>query len=262
MFSQEQHCLYRKNQLGDVICQLRFPEILIIGTDSPAAFQEEIREDYPLYSVNEEPLAPKITGQPGHLSIENQPKIVNHQFVSQDGMWRINLTSRYISLSCRRYTSWEAFAQRLDKPLAAFIRLYRPAFFERIGLRYLNFFSRQALDLTGTPLRELFTSCYLGPLAMEAFPEQASTRCSVDSEFPIQHGCRLRLHAGPGLIRQGMKPDPEVKFILDLDLYMPGKIPVNYSAGAMQTLHQQAFPIFRDAITDTLHEAMEPTEYI
>ena len=39
---------------------------------------------------------------------------------------------------------------------------------------------------------------------------------------------------------------------------MPGKVPVNYSAGALQTLHSQAYSIFRGAITDTLHNAMEP----
>ena len=260
MFSQEERCLYRKSQLGEVICQLRFPEILMIADSSPAAFQEQIRQDFPIYSVNHETPAPRITGQPGQLSLQNQPQIINHQFLSEDGMWRVNLTSRYISLSCRRYPSWEEFAQRLDQPLAAFIKLYRPAFFERIGLRYLNFFSRSALSLTGVPLRELFSPIYLGPLADEDFPEQGSTRCSVDSEFAIRHGCRIRLHAGPGLVKQGPKPDPEVKFILDLELYMPGKIPVNYSAGAMQTLHLQAFSIFRDAITDTLHEAMEPVE--
>ena len=35
---------------------------------------------------------------------------------------------------------------------------------------------------------------------------------------------------------------------------------VNLSAGALQTLHAQAFSIFRGAITDTLHDAMEPVE--
>ena len=49
-----------------------------------------------------------------------------------------------------------------------------------------------------------------------------------------------------------------MKFIFDQDLYMPGKVAVNLSAAALQTLHTQAFSIFRDAITDTLHDAMEP----
>ena len=60
------------------------------------------------------------------------------------------------------------------------------------------------------------------------------------------------------MIKRGNQPDPEPKFIFDLDLYSPGKIAINLAAGVMETLHSQAFPIFRGAITDMLHEAMEP----
>lgn len=59
------------------------------------------------------------------------------------------------------------------------------------------------------------------------------------------------------MVKRGPQQDSETKFVLDLDLYMPGKVPVNYSAGALQTLHSQAWPIFRGAMTDTLHDAME-----
>lgn len=260
MYSQDNRSIYGKNQLGEVICQLRFPEILIIGSEPPVAFQEAIRDEYPVYSARKESPAPRITGTPGNLSLENQPQTVNHQFASADGAWRVNLTSRFIALACNRYTCWEDFAGRLDKPLAAFIRTYKPAFFERVGLRYLNFFSRKALDLDGIPFRELIEPCYLGPLADEELTEVNTSRCSVDADFAIRGGCRAKIHAGPGLIKRGTVQDSEPRFILDLDLYMPGKVPVNYSAGALQTIHSQAWPIFRGAITDKLHEAMEPKD--
>ena len=260
MFSHEERCLYRKNQLNEVICQLRFPEILIIGTNAPAAFQEEIRDEYPRYFSRKEAPAPRIVGTPGSFKLENQPMTVNHQFTSEDGVWRINLTSRFISLACTRYTRWENFAKQLDKPLAAFIKTYHPAYFERVGLRYLNFFSRKALGLEGVPFRELFSPCYLGPLADEDVSERASTRCSVDTELGIRGGCRVKLHAGPGLIKQAQQTDQEIRFIFDQDLFMPGKVPVNLSAGALETLHSQAYAIFRGAITDTMHKSLNPEE--
>lgn len=258
MFSQQERCIYNHNQLGEVICQLRFPEILIIGSEAPAAFQEAIRDEYPQYSARKESPAPKITGTPGHLALENQPQTINYQFMSEDGVWRINLTSRFISLACTRYTCWEDFAGRLDKPLAAFIRIYKPAYFERVGLRYLNFFSRKALELEGTPFRELIAPCYLGPLAEENVSEPNTSRCSVDAEIGIRAGCRIKLHAGLGMVKKAGQQDSEVKFIFDQDLFMPGKVPVNYSAGALQTLHSQAYSIFRGAITDKLHDALDP----
>lgn len=260
MFSLTPRCLYGKNQLTDVICQLRFPEILSVNMAAPVQFQEAIRQEYPRYQLRQDIPAPKITGVPGQFTLENQPRTINHQFSSADGSLRVNLTSKFISVSCAKYTCWEDFADMLDKPLAAFIRLYRPAYFERIGLRYLNVFSRKALELEGTPFADLFSPCYLGPLAEEDVNETGIARCTLDLEMAIRGGCRLKLHAGPGRIKKNGVDDPETKFVFDQDIFMPGQIPVNLSAGALQTLHSQAYGIFRGAITDTLHNAMEPEE--
>ncbi len=258
MFSTQPRCLYRANPLGEVICQLVFPEILTIGANPPADFQEAIRDQFPRYSTRQEALPPRLTGGPGNLQLQKQAPVTNYQFLSQDGVWRVNLTGSFISLACSRYTRWEDFAKMLDKPLAAFIRIYKPSYFQRVGLRYLNFFSRKALDLEGVPYRELFAPCWLGPLAEEEVSEATASRCTVDAEFALRGGCRAKIHAGPGNIKRNGQPDPEVKFIFDMDLYMPGDIPVKLSAGALQTLHSQAFPLFRGAMTDLLHRSLEP----
>lgn len=258
MFSNEPRVIYRKNQLGEVICQLRFPEILAIGAKPPVDFQEAIRADYPEYSARMEAPAPKLTGVPGKLQLQNQPAAINYQFVSADGVWRVNLTQKFISLACARYTCWEDFAAKLDKPLAAFIQIYKPAYFERIGLRYVNFFSRKDLSIEQIPYRELIAEKYLGVMADEQILETNVGRSGVDAEIALRGGCRVKLHAGPGQVHRGGKSDGEVKFIFDQDLYMPGKLTPNLSAPALQTLHAHAWAIFRGAITDELHEAMEP----
>lgn len=260
MFSNESRCHYRRSQLAEVICQLRFPEILAIEAKPPVDFQEAIREEFPQFQRRQETPAPKISGVPGNMTLQNQPATINYQFASADGVWRVNLTSKFISLTCAKYTCWEDFARKLDKPLAAFIKIYKPAYFERVGLRYLNFISRGELGLGTTPFQQLISPCYLGPLMEEDVPETAASRCSVDAEMAIRGGCRVKLHAGPGLVKKGSQQDKEVKFIFDQDLYMPGQVPVNLSAGALQTLHAQADSIFRGAITDTLHDAMEPEQ--
>lgn len=258
MFSQEPRSILKKNQLGEVICQLRFPEILMIGAKPPAEFQEAIRAQFPMYSVRKEAPAPKVTGTPGNLTLENAPTLLNYQFASTDGVWRINLTNNFISLACNHYTCWEDFANHLDKPLAAFIKIYQPAHFQRVGLRYLNFFSRNELDLEGVPFNQLLQPAYLGLLADDDVPEHTAARCSIDAELAIRGGCKVKIHSGPGLVKKNGQPDKEVRFILDLDLYMAGNVPVNHSAGALQTLHGQAYSIFRGAITDTLFDALEP----
>ncbi len=258
MFSNEPRCLYRRNQIAEVICQLRFPEILTIAANAPVDFQEAIRSDFPQFLRRQETGAPKMVGTPGNFSLQNPPATINYQFASADGVWRVNLTSKFISLTCAKYTCWEDFAKQLDKPLAAFIKTYKPAYFERVGLRYVNILSRKQLGLEGLPFSDLIAPCYLGPLAEEDVTEANATRSSVDAEMAIRGGCRVKLHAGPGMVKRPGVEDKEVKFIFDQDLYMPGQLPVNLSAGALQTLHSQADSIFRGAITGTLHEAMEP----
>lgn len=258
MFANQKRCHYRAHQLAEVICQLRFPEILSIAASEPVAFQEAIRGEFPQFLRRQETPAPKITGTPGNLTLQNQPSVVNFQFASADGLWRVNLTSKFISLSCSQYTTWDAFAGQLDKPLAAFIQVYKPAYFERVGLRYLNFISRADLGLEGVPFSELIAPCYLGPLAEEDVSEAAATRCSVDAEMAIRGGCRVKLHAGPGLVKRSGREDKEVKFVFDQDLFLPGKLQLNLAVGALQTLHSQADSIFRGAITEKLHEAMDP----
>lgn len=260
MFSKEPRCKYQSNQLAEVICQLRFPDILTINANEPAAFQDAIRGEFPQYNSTLESAAPRVTGTPGNLQLTQQKPTVNYQFTSADGIWRVNLTSKFISLTCNRYTNWESFAKRLDIPLAAFIKVYSPAYFQRIGLRYLNFISRNNLSLTDTQFSDMIQPQYLGLLSDDEISESAATSSGVDAEIAIQGGCKVKIHAGPGLITRNGISDKEVKFIFDQDLYMSGNIPVNYSAGALETLHSQAFPIFRGAITDLLHDAMDPEQ--
>ena len=260
MFSQEERCIYTNNQLMEVICQLRFPTILAVGAREPVDFQDAVRGIFPRYQQRQVQLPPKVTQIPGQAPrVEPQKPVTNHQFITADGRYRINLTQDFISLTASPYTCWEDFARMMDKPLASFIKLYQPAYFERVGLRYLNAFSRKKLDLEGTPWRELLKPSYLGLLTAEDVPEQAFSCCTQDVEAAIPGGCRMKLHVGPGMVKRGNDDsDKEVKLIFDLDVSMNGNIPVNMAAASMQTVHTQAGSIFRDAITDVLHDAMEP----
>ena len=260
MFEPVERLRFGRSPLLEVICQLRFPTILSISAKEPAEFQEAVRAAFPRYLVRQDQPAPRVAGV-GTTSPTLQPQqpVVNYNFVSADGHWRLNLTNHFIALTCQQYPGWEDFARRLDQPLASFIELYQPAYFERVGLRYLNAVSRAALGLEGTPWRELITPPFLGLLSEEDVRPETVARCTQDVEMGLDGGCRLRVHSGPGKLRRPGRPDdPEVKWILDLDLSMPGNVPVKQSAPALQMLHMHSTPIFRAALTDTLRDAMEP----
>ena len=258
MFSASERVLYGKRQLIEVICQLRFPTILSISAKEPAEFQEAIRAEFPRYARNLEKLPPKVIGQPGAMKLEEQPTVVNYQFLTAAGDWKVNLTNTFLALATPVYTTWEDFARKLDEVLAQFVAIYHPAYFERIGLRYINGFSRRALGLEGVPFRDLIQPAYLGLMAEDDVQEQSVQRVTQDVEMALAGGCRLKLHCGPGMVKRGNVEDKEVRFILDNDVFMNGKIELKHSAGALNTVHTHADRIFRGAITDQLHDAMEP----
>lgn len=259
MFSEAERVQYRKPQLLEVVCQLRFPAILSIAAREPAEFQEMIRQSYPRYTRLVEKAPPKLVGQAGNVKMENQPDVINYQFLSADGRWKVNLTNNFIALATPAYTIWEDFAARLDEILAAFIKAYQPAYFERIGLRYINAFSRSALGLEDVPFAELFEPAYLGLMAEEDVNERAFARITQEAELSLPGGCKLKLHCGPGMIKRNNVEDKEVRFILDNDIFMPGKVEMKHTTAALNTVHAHADRVFRGAITDMLHRAMEPT---
>ena len=200
-------------------------------------------------------LPPKVVnGKP-----EPQPPVTNYHFLSQDGRWKLNLTKDFIALSTLSYPGWEEFARMLDKPLAAFIQLYKPAYFQRVGLRYLNIISRAALDIEDTPWRQLITPIYLGALAAEDVEESRVLSCGQDLQLKLDSSCSAKIHAGTGLLkntRPNAPQDPEVKFIFDMDLSMGGNTPCGLAAAALETLHGHSTRVFEGAVTDALRDAM------
>ena len=258
LFAPYERIQYARSPLVEVICQLRFPTILSIGANEPAAFQEAVRRDFPRYMARQEQLPPKVVKKGNTTALEAQKPITNYHFISEDGRWKLNLTQNFIALSTLSYQRWEDFAARLDQPLAQFIQIYQPAFFERIGLRYVNAVSRKRLGLEDQLWDDLIRDHYVGILGQPDVEETEITKCSLDVETPLVGGYRMKVHAGPGLIGGG-KTDKEVKFILDSDFSAAGQLTADSVPAKLEDMHRFALCLFRGAITDELHQAMGPT---
>lgn len=259
LLSDYERYTYARSPLIETICQLRFPDILSIGAKEPAEFQEAVRRQYPRYAARTEQPAPRLAN-PGtpQQRLEQPPAVQNYNFISEDGRWKLNLTRSFIALSTVGYTRWEDFAQRLDKPLAQFLQIYQPAPFTRVGLRYVNAFSRRALGLEGQGWNDLLEPPFLGPLDEEDIVEQATTKCTVELETGFVDGVRMKLHAGPGLLGGGKK-DPEPKFILDGDFSVTGSLPPDRVPEKLEAMHQYAVRLFLGSMTHTLFTALGPT---
>ena len=152
-FPEFKRVIFHKNPLDKVICQLRFPSILKIVKEIPADFQELIRENFPLFTEqpgisNEIPaklrgaVPQEILNQISRFSDDK-----NYEFSSEDGIWKINLSSTFIALSAKKYERWEKFKDKLMLPLKTLEKVYKPSYFTRIGLRYVDIITRSKIGI-------------------------------------------------------------------------------------------------------------------
>lgn len=257
LFSDRPRTHYPNAPVHEVICQLRFPTILTINNVEPADFQEAIRDTFPQYARRQDIPAPQPV--PQGANAPRPAPVTNYHFISEDNLWKLNLTKDFIALSTIRYPGWENFARHLDKALAAFIQTYKPAYFQRVGLRYVNLISRKRLELEGTPWTDLIAPAYTGALGDPDMNEDDFLNYGTDLNLKLDNSCRAKIHAG--LARLQLKApnapqDPEVKFIFDMDLSMSGNIPCTMAAGALETLHVHGGRIFEGAITEELRGAL------
>lgn len=260
-FPDAPRVLYRRNPLETVICQLRFPSILRIDAEEPAAFQERIRTEYPILNTRSpvnlpENLPPEIAkAVEESLPPRFRPAARVYDFVSADSGWKVTLARDFIALTASRgaYARWEDFEGRLRPVLEAAIEIYRPAFFQRIGLRYQNVIRRSALGLgQDIPWSELLQPHVAGELAK--LPENAVDgittavllRLGDSAKAAIQHG--LGRAEGSG----------EVGYIIDSDFFTDERTEVANAEERLRAFNREARRLFHWCITVRLHDAMGP----
>ena len=260
-FPVSQRVIYRKNPLIEVICQVRFPSILKIETQIPAEFQDLIREDYPLYNEKKElqlKLPKEISERiaPAEILETFSPgsSRINHEFISEDENWKINLTNGFLALSTGQYTRWEVFKQNFLRPFEALLEVYKPKHFTRIGLRYRDLIKREDLGLEATPWSDLLKPYILGIL-MDGNVS--------DNVINVLHNTEIRLEDSESSVRiiNGLIEDAEsgkIGYLIDSDFFTTEKIDTVKAIDRLDYFNQRGSRLMQWAITSKLHEAMEP----
>lgn len=258
IFPDTPRVIYKNNPLVEVLCQLRFPSILLIDSQPPAAFQEKIRQDYPLFNENQ------IT----EFKLDIPPEVVElskgavpstfrtgkaaYDFISQDQQWKVGLTRDFLALSTVQYERWEGFKNHLQGPLDAFIEAYSPTFFSRIGLRYRDVIQRSRFNLENVPWKELLEPHIAGELNTEAASAISGVVKQIQLKLPDNGGDILIQH---GLIQL---QNEETGYIIDSDFSISDQTEVGDALEKLDTFNQESRRLFRWCITDPLHNAMAP----
>ena len=258
-FPESERVIYKNNPLEQVVCQLRFPAILRIGTDIPVGFQERIRQSYPIFQEKSEiPLVlPPELAQQVPQEVLNSLKLSNkaYDFKSSDNDWIVSLTNNFLALTCNDYKQWEEFLNHLLIPFEALKQEYTPAFFTRVGLRYQNVIRKPSLGLETAAWSELLNEYIVGELASPELSE-------VIEEFAHIILVKLEDKLGHVRIRHGFAEDNKtgelVGYIIDSDFYTEEKMEVDDAIDLLVEFNRQNRQLFRWIISDQLHLAMEP----
>ncbi len=253
--------IYNKNPLDNVICQARFPTMLKIDTELPSAFQEKLFPQYINLTEGQEVFFDIQLGSKPNTPAEDikqltPPAIKNYEFASEDSKWKVNLTRNFISLSTTSYVKWEEFRARFVSALNAFIDVYKPVLFTRIGLRYIDIIVRSKLGLDNMEWEELIKPPFLGILASSELRDSVK---HFQATFVIDLGedqGEVRINTGTIKATES----GETSFMIDSDFYELKRKGKNELLDKLNYFHSKASGLFRMCITNRLHNAMEPNK--
>lgn len=239
-----------KAPLAKVLFQVRFPRVLALaGQDRiniVAGVQDALKAKYPLFS---EESAPTIQFTPNGPVIGQDDKIWRFSDIKKE--WRVSVTPEFATLETSAYSSRADFARRAQFVLDAIERTVSPGAFERVGVRYINRISGDAI----AQLNRLVKPAALG---LVAAPSVAPSVQQALSE------ALLEAEEGQVLMRSFVLPpnvvfDPslfppmnERTWVLDIDLFSTdsGEFEAKALAGRIELFSTRIYSVFRWVVED------------
>lgn len=261
-FPDYKRVVYERNPLNEVLCQLRFPSILKVTSQQPVEFQEMIRTDYPILSINR-PVELPAHNQAPELStiLESLEQMLAsdtlYTFTSEDSQWQVSLSKDFIGLSTKSYKKYEDFREKFQHILEIFEELYKPSSYIRIGLKYQDLVLPSRLGVQAD--WKLLIKRHLIP---ELYSEELAS-----SVKGIQKVIMLEFEDGNANLRHGIvevnDPDREIineqAYLIDTDLFTEQRVVgIENVFNYLANFNQLAGKLFRWSITDELHQLLKP----
>ncbi len=252
-FPHRPRAVYGRNPLVEVVCQLRFPRLLLLDREVPSEFQSTIGKEFPIVDSREEV---KLSLSEGAISSTPMSRRQIYDFSTSDKNFTVSLCSDFLAVKTNNYNRWEDFHSVLKRALHALTSSYDILYFTRIGLRYVNIIDKSMIGLGDAKWSDLLRTPALGLLADDDIPlgdvgEQSSTTL-------------IRLNEGKVTVRTGLNfPNPEgpPRFVVDSDFFFEDQVEgVEHAIDILGSYNRAAGNAFRWLITDRLHEHLEPND--
>lgn len=246
--------LYARNPLNEVIFQVRYPTILKIEAETPSDFQERIRKRFPGFERTKNPLEGKV---PTEILKAMGPSLggTSYSFVNEKADTKITLASGALAVVTSDYVQWLNFKADVDLSLQSLAEIYDPAYYSRVGLRYQNVLQRSIIgpDANWADLirPELAGELGLPEWAAAVQMAQKTIRCRINNQgdaFTLQHGLA------------DVEGSDESSYVVDFDYFNETRTEISDVDTVLDRLHEHSGNAFRWAISEALHQALEPQQ--
>ncbi|MEJ7569167.1 MAG: TIGR04255 family protein [Gaiellaceae bacterium] len=212
IFPKSKPVVFENAPISLVVCQVRFEHLGVIDDARHAALREGFGERYPLAQKLQNS---EVAIGPGGAS--PVATVEGLRFASVDGKWTCSLLPDFVSLETSDYRDWADFEARLREVLAVLQAVVKPRVETRLGLRYVNELSLEAVTKPSDWLNFLQSPLVADLAAEHPFAESLATRHSV---LQLDAGDGARLHFRHGLAGESAgAEDHNLTYILDFDCF-------------------------------------------
>jgi uncharacterized protein (TIGR04255 family) len=231
-----------------VIGQVRFPPVLSLEKrEFVAPFQEAIRGTYPV--LRPEQAQSIMLGPDGVAPGQKQTA---WRFSDSDARWRVSLTPEFVAIETTAYTSRRDFLDRLQEVLEAIAEHVKPALAQRVGVRYVDRVTGEALVEIRNLVRPEVLGIVAAPVAVHVLHSLTQTVFALPEAKEQILGRWGLVPAGATVDPTAIEPINEPSWVLDVDMFsneerpfVPGEI-----VRAARQFSERLYAVFRWAVTE------------
>ena len=241
--------------LARVIAQARFPTILAIHDRGKVAnFQEALRERYPRLSEDHVHRIELKANQAPNVDQSLIWRLVDRE---QNPRWRVSLGVNFVAIETSDYHSRQDFLDRLRVVLAAVETAFKPAEATRLGMRYIDRLTGNAVDRVSDLVQPEILGITHPAQNLDSALGASIIHLMTEAQFLAGDSSRIqgrwgKLPPNTTYDSDALEPVAEPSWVLDLDMFTSVPQPFA-SEGLLQKTTEFAeclYWLFRQMVTD------------
>lgn len=243
---------FKTNPIIQVIFQARFDTITNLAELLPL-IRDDFNDRYPNYRQFENHVNNlEIQGDfPVRLERKISP---NHEFISANNIFKINLTANFVSLTTMQYDNWQAFKNEIEYMLKTITQRIQLFNLGRIGLRFVNVIDKDNTKFKDSTFASLINCDLLGFL--NHIPEEKANSFKVSYEYELDDLCKNRLNIEAVHINNSTTKS----LLLDLDYFISNGTTFDNLDENLNSLHNASDSVIDKLFTQKMKEVLNSDE--